>query len=273
VGMATTAITDLTTASPVEIDTEIARLSEELADVEAQIARLNERIANKVTRSHTQLHADRYVAMNYQAQDIVALHDAVAAAQDFADELAPLHAEYIRRGRWNRYFLVKNVNGHVHRSTRCGTCFATTSYAWLVELADQPVAEMVEEWGEQACTACFPGAPSFPRFSQPSKATQAERAAKAAEKAEREAAKALKVLRPEEQFRDGSGWKVTTVAGAKKVIRDEVDYRLGWGGLHPSWADTKIAADRAIEVLLARGVTQAEIDKIVASATKKALKG
>jgi hypothetical protein len=271
--MATTAITDLTTASPVEIDTEIARLSEELADVEAQIARLDERIANKVTRSHTQLHADRYVAMNYQAQDIVALHDAVAAAQDFADELRPLHAEYIRRGRWNRYFLVKNVNGHVHRSTRCGTCFATTSYAWLFELSDQPVAEMVEEWGEQACTACFPEAPTFPRFSQPSKATQAERDAKAAEKAEREAAKAAKNLRPEEQFRDTWGL-VTTVAGAKKVISDEVDYRLGWGGTpHPSWADTKVAADRAIEVLLARGVTQAEIDKIVASATKKALKG
>jgi hypothetical protein len=273
VGMATTAITDLTTASPVGIDTEIARLSEELADVEAQIARLNERIANKVTRSHTQLHADRYVAMNYQAQDIVALHDAVAAAQDFADELRPLHAEYIRRGRWNRYFLVQNANGHVHRSTSCGTCFATTSYAWLFELSDQPVAEMVEEWGEQACSLCFPEAPTFPRFSQPSKATLAERAAKAAEKAEREAAKALKVLRPEECFRDTWG-KVTTVAGAKQVIRDEVNLRLGWGGTpHPSWADTKIAADRAIEVLLARGVTQAEIDKIVASATKKALKG
>jgi hypothetical protein len=273
VGMATTAITDLTTASPVEIDTEIARLFEELTVAKAQIARLNERIANKVTRSHTQLHADRYVAMNYQAQDIVALHDAVAAAQDFVYELRPFHAEYVRRGRWNRYFLVKNVNGHVHRSTSCGTCFATTSYAWLFELSDQPVAEMIEEWGEQACSLCFPEAPTFPRFSQPSKATLAERAAKAAEKAEREAAKALKVLRPEECFRDTWGL-VTTVAGAKKVIRDEVDYRLGWGGTpHPSWAATKVAADRAIEVLLARGVTQAEIDKIVASATKKALKG
>src|SRR5580700_7036844 len=47
----------------------------------------------------------------------------------------PLEAIYQDR-RWNRYFLVTNSNGHVHRGTTCSTCFPTTEYAWLVELAD-----------------------------------------------------------------------------------------------------------------------------------------
>lgn len=139
-----------------------------------------------------------------------------------------------------------------------------------MDLADKPVADMIEEWGEMACTVCFPDAPTFPRFSQPSKRDQAAQDARAAEKAARDAKKAEKNLTPEQCFKGHSGWKITTVAGAKQALRDAVEMANygAWGDAHP-WAPAAAeAAVRATEVLLERGVPQAELDKIVANKMK-----
>ncbi len=84
-----------------------------------------------------------------------------AAGREIAKESAPFDAEFSRRGGWNRYYLVTNSNGHVHRERHCGTCFPTTEYAWLIDLADCDEKVMVAEHGEQACTVCFPDAPTM----------------------------------------------------------------------------------------------------------------
>lgn len=72
----------------------------------------------------------------------------------------PLEREYANR-LWKRYFLVTNGNGHVHRGRTCATCFPTTRYGWLPALSGCDESAMVAEYGEQACTVCFPAAPSL----------------------------------------------------------------------------------------------------------------
>lgn len=87
-----------------------------------------------------------------------------------------LEAEFERRGGWLRYFLVTNPGGHVHRGMECTSCYDTTEYRWLVELADCDEAQMIEQYGMAACTVCFPNAPSHPAWTR----EEQERQAKAA---------------------------------------------------------------------------------------------
>lgn len=101
-------------------------------------------------------------------------------------EADPFEAEY-NLAPWKRYFLVTNNNGHVHREMNCSTCFFSTEYSWLVNLSDCNETEMVEQYGEMACTICFPAAPSMKGWGEYNKRQKAERAAvKAAAKAEKE---------------------------------------------------------------------------------------
>jgi|SRR6185437_3927441 len=195
-------------------------------------------------------------------------------------EVTDLEAVY-QEHRWNRYFLVTNANGHVHRGMNCPTCFPTTEYAWLPELADCDEAVMIEEFGEKACTVCFPDAPANPNFSGPGRRDREALDARAAEKAARLAAKYRKTLRPEEAFSFKTDARfsehVTTVAACLAVLRSEVEFRDYYGhGEHPSHAGYVEGAARAAKVLLAReaacpgtGATQAQIDKVIANAVKK----
>lgn len=108
-------------------------------------------------------------------------------------EAEPFEAEF-RSRPWKRYYLVLNSNGHVHRERHCSSCFPSTSYGWLVELADCDEAAMVLEYGEKACSICFPDAPSLPGFKSIGRVAQAARDAKAAEKAAKQAAKDAKAI-------------------------------------------------------------------------------
>jgi hypothetical protein len=47
----------------------------------------------------------------------------LAVAQDLAEQMEPLNDEFIDRGGWTRAFLVTNQNGHVHKSMDCSSCF------------------------------------------------------------------------------------------------------------------------------------------------------
>lgn len=244
--------------TPVEIDTELARLWRIESEAKAR--------------------RDHYLRPRRDGQPASDANKRAAAGQETIraqarTDAAPYEAEYSDRGGWNRYFLVQNTGGHVHRGMHCVTCYPTTQYSWLVELADCDEAQMVEEWGEMACTVCFPNAPAHPRFAEPSRRDLAAREAKAAERAARDAKKAEKNLTADETFRGYMSW-VTTVAGAKQAIRDAIEMaNYGEAGHRHSWADAaETAAATATTVLLARGVPQAEIDRIVANTTKRVAK-
>ena len=192
-----------------------------------------------------------------------------ADGAEIEERIAELDAVYDEH-RWNRYFLVTNGNGHVHRGMSCRTCFATTQYAWLVELADCDESAMIEEFGEKACTVCFPDAPANPKFHGPGRRDREAQAARQADKDAREAVKAARNLTEDQRFRNHMGDLVTTVAACKQALRDEVELKYYYtNGPHPWHAESVEAAQKARKVLLERGAEVAQLDKIVASAEKK----
>lgn len=70
-----------------------------------------------------------------------------------------LNATWEANGRWSRFFLVTNSNGHIHSSMGCSTCRPSTNYAFLVEMSGMSEAEAVEAQGPVLCSKCFPSAP------------------------------------------------------------------------------------------------------------------
>lgn len=283
----TKAITEMT---PVEIDTILAanwgeqyRLRMTLMQVEQDIKRGEryERDPNAPAWRYDSHYAARLEENRNRAAGLK------AQIEVLRDETIPFNEEYVARGRWNRYYLVTNMNGHVHRGTDCHTCFPTTSYRWIIELADCDETAMVAEYGEQACTACFPEAPTMPGFgdgtSGYARRTQAEKDARQAEKDAKLAIKMAKLLEPELQFKGlGYGsYKVETVAGAKAALRSAIEARL-LKDVVCTWARDGYNAEKAVEAIQveadarhaldAKGVTAEELAKIEANVTKKVRK-
>lgn len=271
-------MTDLTSKTPVEIDTELARI---WTDLGRSAARLNvERsVLKDLDKGVRYAGGARYTreAVEFRIEE----HKAEIAK--LKAEAKPFEDEYVRRGRWNRYFLVQNDNGHVHRGMDCSTCYPTTQYAWLIDLADCDEAAMIEEWGEKACTTCFPTAPTNPLYHRPARVDREAREARAAEKAAREAAKAEKAIFapdgrplrvPDGTYRDGRTGEIRTsyetfktkVAARNALSGAVKDY--GWYGPgHPSMFGAKIPV--LIEALEAAGI---ETKPVIERAKKAAAK-
>jgi len=74
------------------------------------------------------------------------------------DAIAPLQAEYVRRGRWQRYVLCGNHNGHLHFRD-CSTLRMTTRILLVPQASGLKSADVVGKFGTVACTKCFPDAP------------------------------------------------------------------------------------------------------------------
>lgn len=182
----------LPTATPTEIDAEIARLSAELAEQAAIIERAEHRIQATITR--------RYYDETYHGPEVERLHAVVGQANQVSAELraalAPLHAEFERRDGWTRYYLVDNADGHVHFGTGCSTCFSSTRYRWLTSESGTLPAHLVEKAGERACTTCFSWAPVnvLKRRSVFRSTSEDERAAREAERAAKRQAAAAKAI-------------------------------------------------------------------------------
>jgi hypothetical protein len=233
---------DTTTMTPVEIDTELARIYGEAMVIEARIAsevkfieRQTKRANQAPLTSWDQANLDnaKVRLAKYQEQ-----------RQAYIAEKAPFEVEYSKRP-WNRYFLVTNSNGHVHRGMNCSTCYPTTEYAWVVDLADCDEAKMVEEYGENACTVCFPNAPSLPSFRGPGRRNQVAKDARAAERQAKADAKAAKAITAP----DGSPLKIDTLMGQSETIATEVTARRE---LSKAYVDS-IQADEARQEAEAKG--------------------
>lgn len=187
------------TKTPAAIDTELAAIYEKAA---TWILRLGN--AGNVIRKY----AGRTGLTRYEARALESAEKAAATAkieiEKIEAEMAPLETQYTG---WNRYFLVTNTNGHVHRGRNCSTCYATTTYSWETELSDCDETEMVATYGEMACTVCFPEAPAKKGYgdgtSYMAKLGAAEKAAKDAEKAAKKAAKAASEVIGTEGRREG----------------------------------------------------------------------
>lgn len=180
-----TDMTNPTEMTPAEIDTLLSKLYE-AADTKS----LQHGNIARSLKKHEDAAGESQVMQEWRQtriKDMMArLHDINAALTWIDDATAPLEAEFNARGRWSRYFLVRNSNGHVHRERSCSTCFRSTQYSWLIDLADCDEAAMVLQYGEMACTVCFPNAPTLKGWGDyvdvDKEARKAERAAKKAAK-------------------------------------------------------------------------------------------
>jgi hypothetical protein len=151
--------TEIVNMTPVEIDTHLSEIWERANQFfsRANATRRQARRYNESGGSYAK-HASK---MFEEAEKIK------AKGIEVLKETAPYDDEFTNRGGWNRYFLVHNVNGHIHREQRCSTCRPTTEYVWLIDLADCDEKAMVAKHGEKACTVCFPDAPTMEGYNTP----------------------------------------------------------------------------------------------------------
>jgi hypothetical protein len=189
--------TDLTTKSlsemtPVEVDTELFRIYNLAMTVESRIAG-EVKFIERMTKRAEKAPLSAWDQRNYEEAKarLVGYQEQRRA---YIAEKAPFDVEFIKRGGWLRYYRVTNGNGHVHREMECRTCFPTTAFAWEVELADCDEAAMVTEFGEKACTVCFPDAPALPSFNGPGRRNREAQDARAAERQAKAEAKAAKAI-------------------------------------------------------------------------------
>lgn len=172
---------DVTTATPVEIDTELARLHGEQQKAKVVMAGARDDLhhyagdrGRYVTRSRKQYdltdaqaeaktrevaQSSDYTSSRGATRLIERLDAAHTAITDARAAAAPLNDEYDRRGGWSRFFLVVSSDGHIHSSMSCTTCTVRTQFNWLPTVSGKAEAEAVAEHGPLLCTVCFPTAP------------------------------------------------------------------------------------------------------------------
>lgn len=191
--MATSTPANITTATPVEIDTRLAELYRAELEAEGRVEDATDqlrrmlgekpvkvsRAGRKTWRSTNQeaLAAarargtdtvPRYSQARTFADEVAKVDAKLAALLAILDEQKPLDAEFARRGGWTRFFIVQNNGGHIHASMHCQTCnrgMYRTEFAWIPEMSGMVEADALAQLAEQAhtlCTVCFPNAPVLP---------------------------------------------------------------------------------------------------------------
>jgi hypothetical protein len=182
-------MTDLSQQTPSEIDTQLAELHEQLTRAQFSLAR-SERLLERDT--------ERGATWNLEQrnEDVQADYERV---QQVEMEMAPFHAEYERRGRWTRFFLVTNANGHIHTSMHCATCFPDTEFGWLPQYSGMTDEEIVERESYRACTVCLPIAPAEQQAAR-ERHTREQREAKRAERETKKNEKLRKSAERAEKF-------------------------------------------------------------------------
>jgi hypothetical protein len=164
---------DLTTMTPVEIDTALAPIWNDQAVIEQALVRTSRVVTKLRARADRVLKGEKVDDVRTPAdgirlmQTIEAERTAMSHLREELKELEvkalPFENEYVRRGGWTRVFLAKSHNGHAHNGTECSTCHNgeyRTEFAWLIRYSGLPEAEIVADAGERACTTCYPSAPA-----------------------------------------------------------------------------------------------------------------
>jgi hypothetical protein len=233
---------NITTATPVEIDTKLEALllAEDKANQHLGFARQNlVSVAQGYDYQAKFTHAEALAAVQalaagdtYRRTDAVKalarLTEALAIRDAISAEIRPLTAEFERRGGWTRAFLVLASNGHVHRDRACSTCFPSTSYGWLPQVSGFNEDEIVAAAGEGACTVCYPSAPvdvlkrTRTLLHSSEVEAQAARDERAAAKLERDAKKAAKAI----SNPDGTPLQVFTYHAPERILRDRKGLRV-----------------------------------------------
>jgi hypothetical protein len=222
--------------SPAEIDKELSAIDWEIYTIERDIATQEKYRDNTVKTIADIESGKRYGRVADQEKTIARINATIESLEnDLAEAEAkaePFNAEWIKRGGWTRAFIVKNSNGHIHKSQMCSTCFPTTQFGWLYEVSGDSEESIVAKAGEMACTVCYPSAPvdilkRKSQFEEPDKkAARIARELRKAEIAAKRDAKSLTDI-------DGNALKIPTFT----------DYR---GNVHYDYLDTVFKAQQYV---------------------------
>jgi hypothetical protein len=271
--------TEITTATPAAIDAEILRLGNEVADLYGR--------RNALSHQHGRAREAARTGGYYSGKPLTELATLIERLEDqivtLDGEIAPLNAEYSRRGGWTRYYLADSHDGHVHSSTECSTCHHghyCTGFYWLTSESDRTAQDVVAEAKDQACTTCFPWAPVTGQRGRYRTPTQIEAEQRAAEKAAKAAArKAAEITAPDGQpLREAyvsttgelrfSGQIKTAVAAKRAALAAAFDLKW-YGTTHPDALAWEATVERCVAALAARdGVP---VDQVAAEIETKAI--
>jgi hypothetical protein len=177
------------TATPAEIDTEIARLETEISWLDW---RREQTVRVFLSQFSTVEEAAEAKRLNSElAGKVSVLYVLRNALQD----------EYKRCGGWDRVYAVNNSNGHFHRTRACSTTYSTTPWVWMTQLSGLTDEEVVAKTGKMTCLVCFGSqreeiekgreATVFTPAQQKSREEQAAAAAQRSEKQAKAAANAI----------------------------------------------------------------------------------
>lgn len=246
---------NVTTATPVEIDTKLNDLYNDLARaVNRQggaLVQIHRAVGDDTSYrkpNHDLTHEQAIAKAELQAagddflgaarKGLDALIAAQAGMKQIEDQIKPLEAEYSSRP-WTRAWLVTSSAGHVHRNKSCSTCNVRTRYALMFMFSGQTEAEIVAAAGERACTTCYPTAPAevlnrpTQMFTPDEVEKQAARAERDAAKAKRDAAKLEKAITPDgSELRikaNGYSQAFKTEIAARNWLVDHIGGGQAWG--------------------------------------------
>jgi hypothetical protein len=200
------------------IDNEILELSWKLASKVHEIAGIDIRLG-KATSVPGGRHHELWIA------DRATLAAATAELRRNISTLEGVHQIY----RWNRaWIVVTDGRGHVHTSTSCTTCYASTQFQPLPQCSGLTEEEIVKLAGERACTICYPSAPVEDRLRPTALFSRDEEEA-AARRAEREAVRSTKDAAKLTVFLPGEGKAGRNETfGTVRSARSEALRAYGW---------------------------------------------
>lgn len=138
---------NLSTATPVEIDSALAKINSRAANLLDDLA-----VKSLPLRSKQIGHLSKSRIVDLRAE-ISALQSQL---EGIRAEEKPSDGEYVKRGGWSRYFIVQ----HLHTSTRCPSFRPATRIGWLPDYSGANEQQMIEAAGDMVCTRCVPDAPT-----------------------------------------------------------------------------------------------------------------
>ena len=255
---------DTATATPAEIDGEIARLMGLIANQRNAIDRARKTIAME----HRYTAPDGSVNTRRITQCQVLIEATTLAMERLKAQVVPLDAEYSRRGGWTRYYLVdaNYGDGHVHYDNSAYRCSRTqnTRHYWLTSESGKTAEEVIKQAGSAICTLCFSNAPvdsaSRPRGYHTPSEIERQEAAKAKE-TKRLAREAKRITNP-----DGSALRcgdhqerIETVVAAQRAAVDA----MFWPKVYDrSLTDAdKADIERILTALVAKRGTTVEAER------------
>lgn len=169
-------ITDILTATPAEIDGQIAFVDRQLSGLYEIVAQCTRILARGLS--------DTDAAREAHEDQVNESRSRISVLETFRSALT---AEYDRRGGWPRLYVVDNHNGHAHRTTVCSTTYASTDFYWFPEHSGKTDAEIVALTGGLTCLTCFGSQRAEIEKGRPSK-LETPNQAKAREERETQAA-------------------------------------------------------------------------------------